>query len=190
MVFQPGTTGTVRTFMLVLAVLIACASLIYINATAASITPGHDPQAEWVEAVSIPLQVPFFLVFPFGFLINVRAVRHNYVLQRTLVAMWWGVGGAVAAALVAWWNWYNSPAAGIFEFAALLVSPFSSAFADFKSGNGVNEAAPWVRLITSVIGVALMQRYLARMRSLQKAGLMSDRPVTTDPNSTSSSLAA
>lgn len=189
-IFQPGTAGTVRTLMLVFLVLIGCAAGIYNGATAAGVVSGHDPRDEWLQAVSIPLQVPFFLIFPFGFMINLRGVRQNYVLQRTLVLMWWGVAGAIAASLVAWWNWHSSPVAGFFEFAALLISPFSSAFADVRSQNGVYDAAPYVRLITGVIGMVLMQRYLARIRSLQKQGLLPDRPVSTDPNTTSASLAA
>ncbi|MGI8906333.1 MAG: hypothetical protein ACR2IE_07575 [Candidatus Sumerlaeaceae bacterium] len=193
--FQPGTAGTMRTIVLVLFTLAGTAALIYyctITYSTTSLAPGTsgNPPNDWLQAVSMPMQIPFFLVFPFGLLLHLRGLRTNYALQRTLVAMWWGISGAVFAFFVAWWNMpgHTSKLARVFEVAALLVSPFSSAFADLRSGSGLYQKAPYIRFGLGLVGLVLMYYYVARMRALEAAGLL-PRRVTMDSDSTSASLA-
>jgi hypothetical protein len=182
-IFQPGIIGTVRTMMLILLALVAAAGMIYpfamIAAAAGSGTAG-TPGMDWLQAVSPALQLPFFLVFPFGFLLTLPSIKHNYALQRTMVAMWWGVSGALTAFIVSWWNMRGQypSLGGVLEFAALVLSPLSSAFADLKSGSGIYDNGPYIRLATGAVGIILVQRYIARVRKQDRIALQQPAPVS------------
>jgi hypothetical protein len=185
--FQPGMAGTVRLLILILATLCGFAMLLYQRAVLVPNTGGIPAGTAWMQALSLPLQVPFFLVIPFGFLLNLKNMRFNYGAQRTLVAMWWGVAGAVCASLVAWWNFHASAGAPAFEFAALLASPFSSAFGDLQA---ITAGAVWVRITTGVLGIILMVLNIFRIKRLQAQGVLPARATVSVADPTSASLAA
>ncbi len=157
--FQPGAVGTYRTMLLMLGTLAVAAFGIFAIPTLRGVVVQHY---DWIRAYSIALQVPFFLVFPLGFLVSLKSMKNNYTAQRTMVGIWWGVAGAVAGFFASWANMRTHMATPMFEFVALIVSPFSSAFTEMKAG--MRETAPLVRGFLGVLGIYLMYRHLERRK--------------------------
>lgn len=163
--FQPGARGTFRTMLLMLVTLTVTALLLtQIPGLLAPYTVGLQ---DWLRVLSIPWQVPFFLVFPLGFVASMKSMRDNYPAQRTMIAIWWGIAGAIAGFFASWANMRSHMATPMFEFIALIVSPFSSAFTEMKMG--MRESAPVVRFFLGFLGIYLMNRHLShRFREQQR----------------------
>jgi len=182
-VFQPGAAGTMRTMLLMMGTMIGLSILIHLRSLLVPTSTTSDPR-KWLESLSIPLQVPFFLVFPLGFVAGLKSMKDNYAAQRTLVAIWWGVAGAVASFFTAWASSRSHIATPMFEFVGLIISPFSSAISWAKAGF---VPAPTVRIVLGVIGLFFMKRHLDRRRRERQALLEAPTAAgPTTPTETSS----
>jgi hypothetical protein len=156
--FQPGPTGTLRTLL----VLIAC-SLVGVQSIG-----GAD--RETLRVASVALQVPFFLVFPAGLLLNFRQLSQRIGAFRGGVFVWWGLTFAMLLVLATMseFIWHDNRLEGLFAFAGLLVSPFSTMMFGWQTHDAVYEFAPAIRLVTGLAGILLMTATISKRRKLEE----------------------
>lgn len=141
---------------------------------AATISPrGISPgDAEDIfHATSLVIQVPFFLAFPAGFLLNFGAMRKRFVNLRMGVLMWWVVVGVglFTNLMVFSHNsrFEHTVLVKALEFLSLCLSPISSVMIPTASKLSFEALTPWLRIFMGGIGIFLMYSSLRRRETLE-----------------------
>ena len=177
--FRPGCVGAFRTYVIML-LLLCFALLAALPATnnLSSASPRHAadfnnafPILSWV------FQLPFFLIFPIAFLARTKELQSNYTAQRTLAGLIWGAGGLITIVVLNSLQVHRPIVRPLFEITAVMLSPLSSAFAEFQFDSGVRDAAIPLRLATGVLGFVMVIRDLQyRTRAEELARAAPDAP--------------
>lgn len=188
-VFQPGIRGSIRTLLLMTALAAAGAQLA-LSLRSPTFSIDSKTSLEWWNAMSLLIQVPWFLAIPSVLLIRVRDLRHNYVAQRTILLAWWVILGAL---VLAYLSWKRSPIFGyahsgyadssiVDTFIVILFSPLSS-FSALSSDDVIMQATSgYIRIGAGLAGAVLMWYYMRNV--LQHEAELSEDPALPDPATT------
>lgn len=127
---------------------------------------GAEMFYDWLRAVSYVAQIPFFVAVPIGFITAFfPKVRENVAIQRTLVACFWGFGGAVVSFYALWHRYHRGEYREILDFLAMVTSPISSIVVTTDGSSPMyGTFGVEARVILGLLGIYLMHGILRRRR--------------------------
>jgi hypothetical protein len=175
--FEPTAWGGLRTVLLLCTLVLLSVGMVYVLYPFAKGKPlSGNYLPHLYSAISLPLQVPFFLAFPACFLLGLKRFRYTYASLRVPVLMCWTLLGVpvMILTIVVFMNRMdpdptfffisNQTLLPIMRIMSLLVSPISSimllGYADMENG------AALIRIFSGFVGLIVMYYNLSRYTNL------------------------
>lgn len=167
--FQPGSVSGFRTLLMLWLVAVAYALFVY-----SFVGPGgHFDTVNLpalLSSVSLPLAVPFFIAFPFGFFLRFEKLRSKPAPLRVLALCWWAVVGGVflALAMIAQNQdtFFAATINTVIVYVAAGISPLSSGF--IISSAYLN-TVPFIRIGLGICGILLLAFALRKPHGKEQA---------------------
>ncbi len=193
--FQPGINGGLRTLLLLIAVAVVAGTLVMMlpgftsplvpvsptpgsapSATSTSITMGSSTYLpgmafdEWLIAVSLLVQIPWFLALPHLFFVRAKNIRHNVVAQRSVTVASWVILGSLVLIFGVWTSsnlfggGYGGNAVSFGDVVMVTVlSPLPSMAMLGSAEPLVQALGMSIRFFTGIVGTILILRYVAHV---------------------------
>jgi hypothetical protein len=165
--FAPGAAGTFRMMLMIEAGIIIFGCLIV-----SLIKPGFKTE-NFLNAMSIPIQVPFFLYFPGSFILYFYSMRKKYKETRIMVFVWWiaaSVGLMILAGIVN--GILRIDSEEFFRFLSMFASPISTFLTNIGYRSEVLESTIFFRIVSGILGLYGMHRSIKYWRNMDKKSML------------------
>jgi hypothetical protein len=195
--FQPGMRGGVRTLFFLIALAGVAGTLAILPVAPAASTGSSSsirislmpyssagagiPADEWWNALSLLVQIPWFLTVPYLLYIRGRELRFNYAGQRALMMATWVILGALVMIYMAWTQTRIFGSSTHFStmgdvIITILLSPLPSMAAIDSQDFAMLQLGYLLRLASGGIGIFLMLRHLYVVSREEKNLSMESNP--------------
>ena len=159
--FRPGPRYLGRYYLLIMGMVLLYGALsYYVFRPSVSLPRGSD----FLDALSLPLQVPFFIALPGGFILMLRSKKRDaYKNIRKLVLIWWLLAPlaffVLSSAMEVFSMYsrrYDSP---VMPFLTIFLAPTTTLFATLRGGRYMVEMIPEMRILMGILGLYLIYRF-------------------------------
>jgi len=167
--FAPSVAGT---FNWLISILLLSAGFFVIMSI--TITSAGFVDIRLLNAISLPLSVPFFLAFPAGLLITIKALRKNITLLKVIITIWWVVSAVVILIVYLFVSEGFRSAdtlEGFVSFIGVIISPVSSAFYGVANNQPLSEVAPILRIPLGIVGIFILLSIIRKRKKLEEKDL-------------------